>query len=163
MGFPDDEAKLSAGRISNDERLAILVALGETAQLKYDEFVIQGGIARGYNLNVLQGSLQYEPNIDTFDNKYYLEGKDEHWTKVATWFEYGTGLYNQKRAGRYRAGYIKPIIKDYMSFVAKDGKFVITDKVRGVHPILAMEKAIKFVQFNRKHIQRDIRLGIQND
>ena len=162
MSFQNEEAKLNAGNISNSERLVILHELGKIAQGKYDDFIISGGTARGYKLYPLKGSLQYQPNMSSFDNEYWLQGTDDHWTKVAIWFEYGTGLYNQKRAGRYRAGYIKPVIKDYMTFVAKDGKFVKTDRVKGVHPILAMTKAIKYVEFNRKHLQKEIRLRLQN-
>jgi len=162
MAFPDDEAKLKSGPISPAEKEEILTELGKIAQDKYDEYIVQGGMAKGYNLHVLMGSLKFSPDIESFENDYWLEGKDEHWTKIANYFEYGTGLYNQNRAGRYRAGYIKPQVQDYMKFVAKDGKFVMTQRVRGVHGIFAMEKAIKYTQFHRKSLQRAIRLEIQN-
>lgn len=160
--FQDDESRLNSGPIDIAEKLSILEMLGLIAQEKYDEFVVQGGSAKGYSLDVLKGSLKFKVNPVTFDNDYYLEGRNEHWTKVAIYFEYGTGLFNQKRAGKYRAGYIKPVIKEYMAFVAKDGKFVMTDRVKGVHPIFAMTKAIKYIEFNRRNLQREIRLQTQN-
>ena len=137
--------------------------LGEIAKEKYDEFISQGGRAKGYNLEILKGSLQFIPDVSNFENEYYLEGKNEHWTDVANYFEYGTGIYNTKRAGKYRAGYIKPIVKDYMTFVTKDGNFVTTKRVKGVEPIFAMEKTKKFMEFNRKRLQREIRLVLQNE
>ena len=158
--FPDDTAKLKAGRISNEEREIILTELGLVAQAKYDEFVVQGGQAKGYNLYKLQGSLSFRPNIQTFENEYWLEGRDSEWTKIAEYFEYGTGLHNQRRAGKYRAGYIKPKVQKYLQFVAKDGNFVSTKRVAGVKPIFAMTKAVKFVEFNRDRLQRDIRLRL---
>lgn len=163
MAFPDEEAKLSPGRITREEKLEILQQLGEIAQEKYDEYIVQGGMTKGYNLTKLKGSLKFEPDVEAFENEYYLEGEDEQWTKIANYFEYGTGLYNQRRAGKYRAGYIRANVADFMRFKTKDGKWVVTDKVRGVQPIFAMEKAIKYVQFNRKKLQREIRLGLQND
>ena len=161
MVFPDEEAKLKSGRISDDEKEMILIALGEIARAKYDEFIVQGGNAKGYNLAELKGSLQYDTDVREFDNDYYLDGGNEHWTAVANYFEYGTGLYNQRRAGRYRAGYITPQTAEYMKFVTKSGDHVLTKKVKGVHPIFAMEKAIKFIEFNRKRLQRAIRIELQ--
>lgn len=163
MVFPDDEAKLQAGRISYEERAEILYRLGEIAQKKYDEFVIQGGSAKGYNLTPLVGSLQFKMNVEAFENDYWLEQVDEHWTKVAIYFEYGTGLFNTTRAGKYRAGYIKPVVEEYLSFVAKDGKFVKTKRVKGVQPVFAMTKAIKYVEFNRARIQRQVRLDLRQN
>jgi len=162
MPFPDEEAKLSSGRISNAERLAILIRLGELAQQKYDEFVIQGGNSKGYSLGPLTGSLQYVPNIATFENEYYLEGRDEHWTNIAYFFEYGTGLHNVTRASEARA-YIKPTESSYLKFVTKQGKWVTTKQVEGVYPVFAMTKAVKYIEFNRARIQREIRLELQQD
>ena len=158
MAFPDDQAKLKSGRISPDEKLKILNELGKIAQEKYDEYIVAGGNAKGYNLIKLRGSLQFIPIIEEFENQYFLQGKNQKETDIANYFEYGTGLYNTKRAGKYRAGYIRPVSGEYMQFVAKDGKFVTTAQVKGVHPIFAMTKAVKYVTFHRKSFQREIRL-----
>jgi len=160
MPFPDEEAKLKSGRIGMVERLHILETLGKYTQEKYDEYLTQGASTYGYDLEKLKGSLKFVPDIGTFENSYYLQGKDEHWTDIANYFEYGTGLFNSKRAGKYRAGYIRPVIKEYMKFVAKDGRSVITGQVKGVHPIFAMTKAIKYIEFNRGILQRGIRLEL---
>jgi len=158
--FQDEEVRLKSGPIAQEEKLEILNRLGEIAQEKYNENVILGGISKGYDLRKLQDSLQFIPNLYVFENVYYLQGKDQHWTDIAYYFEHGTGLFNVTRAGQYRAGYIKPVIKEYMSFIAKDGKFVNTKKVKGVHPIFAMQKAIKYVEFHRRSLQRHIRVEI---
>ena len=152
------------GPISIDEKSLILDQLGRIAQDKYDEFIVAGGSVHGYDLEKLKGSLQFKQNPETFDNEYWLQGDDDHWTKIAEYFEYGTGLYNTKRAGKYRAGYIKPVVAEYMRFVSmKGGKhWVTTDRVKGVHPIFAMEKSIKYIEFKRANIQRGIRLRLQN-
>jgi len=162
MAFPDEEAKLRPGRISMDEKELILEMLGAIAQDKYDEYIVQGGRAKGYSLGPLQGSLKFTTNPESFENDYHLEGENEHWTNVANYFEYGTGLYNQRRAGKYRAGYIRPTTAEYMKFTLKGGTQMFAKKVKGVHPIFAMEKAVKYVQFNRPMLQRDIRMAIQN-
>ena len=78
---------LRPGRISDDEKFDILMQLGNIARDKYDEFVVEGGNARGYNLVKLQGSLDFEPDIHTFENRYFVRGKDEEWTKIAEYFE----------------------------------------------------------------------------
>ena len=161
MEFPDEEVKLKSGPISDEEKEMILLALGEIAKVKYDEYIVQGGQSKGYSLSALKGCLQYDINIGTFDNAYYLDGGNEHWTAVANYFEYGTGLYNQRRAGKYRAGYIKPETAEYLKFVTKSGDHVLTKKVKGVHPIFAMEKTVKYIQFNRKRLQRQIRFELQ--
>lgn len=162
--FPDEKAKLKAGRISYEEKELILQRLGELAQEKYDEFLMQGASAKGYNLEILKGSLKFDTDVFSFDNVYYLEGSDDNITRFANYFEYGTGLYNTKRAGKYRAGYIKPVDAEYMTFLSnKTGKFVKAKKTKGVEPIFAMEKAKKYVEFNRDVIQRNIRLELQNE
>lgn len=163
MPFPDEEVKLKSGRVSNEEREIILQRLGEIAQEKYDEFIVQGGNAKGYNLEPLKGSLKFETDVNEFDNVYWLENDDPYWTDVAIYFEYGTGIFNQKRAGKYRGGYIKPTTAKYLKFVAKDGNFVMTKRVKGVHPIFAMEKTITYINFNRARLQRKIRQEIYND
>lgn len=161
--------QLPPGRISNYERALILEELGKIAQEKYDEYVVFGGLTLGYNLRALKGSLHFESDIINFENYYYLQGTDEKWTDIANYFEYGTGLYNTKRAGKYRGGYIKPVHGEYMRFISKKtGKFVIIDKVHGVRPVMAMQKAEKYIQFNREKLQREIRirlrlLGLIND
>lgn len=161
--FPDDEARLKSGPIDLSEKQIILETLGEFAQQKYNEFVDRN--SEGYNLSVLKGCLQYEINLDTFDLDYYLEGRDQGLTDIANYFEYGTGLYNSKRAGKYRAGYIKPVHQKYMMFMgtkAFEGDFIKTKRVKGVKPIFAMTKTIAFMKQNRKRFQHTIRERLQN-
>lgn len=163
--IPTESDRIKPGPISDYERALILNKLGKYAQAKYDEFIVSGGDALGYNLMALRGSLQFEIDVDNFENFYYIEGTDKHWTDVALYFEYGTGLYNSKRAGRYHAGYIKPVTADYLRFLTKKSPrhWVTTDRVTGVRPVLAANKAIKLVEFERRKLQREIRLELQND
>ena len=162
--FPDDQAKQEAEELEPDIRAIILQVLGEKAQGKYDDFVVQRGAAKGYDLQKLQGSLQFAPNLEANDNQYWLESWDQHWTDIANYFEYGTGLYNTKRAGKYRAGYIKPVHGEYLriSKRLKYGKGVITDKVAGVKPVFAMTLAIEWTKKNRLRLQKRILREIQN-
>ena len=147
---------LDPGRISNEERAHILEELGILAQIKYDEYVINNG--RGYNLQLLKGSLHFEKNIEDFSNKYWLEGANTELTNIANYFEYGTGIHNTKRAGKYRAGYIKPVTAEYLQFMGKkSGQWVKTDRVKGVKPVFAMTKALAFIEQNRTILQRAIR------
>jgi len=145
--------KLKGEDISKEERLEILFNLGEIVQDKYDEFVIQGQNPSGkkYNLYVLKGFLKFQPDTEAFENYYYLEGTDMHWTKIANYFEYGTGIHNQQFVGRsyttgrfQSKGVIKPLIQQYMTFMTKAGRWVQTDRVEGVYPVAAMSKAIAF-------------------
>ena len=161
MAFQDDTTKLTAGRISNAERAIILDRLGRDAQILYDQFIMHN--EQGYDLRKLKGSLQFEPNIQAFKNRYYLKGKDSKWTKIAYYFEYGTGLFNSKRAGQYHGGYIKPVTREYMHFLCKDGRWRKTKRVAGVHPVFAMTKAEKIIEFNRADLQRQIRMELQNE
>ena len=158
MAFQDDTTKLTAGRISNAERAIILDRLGRDAQLLYDQFIMHN--EQGYDLRKLKGSLQFEPNIQAFKNRYYLKGKDSKWTKIAYYFEYGTGLFNTKKAGK---GYIEPVTREYMRFLCKDRRWHFSKKVEGVHPVFAMTKAEKIIQFNRADLQRQIRMELQNE
>jgi len=155
---------LSSGPISTSEKKDILFMLGRVAQEKYDEFIVQGGRAKGYNLESFKGYLKFKPDPVLFDNDYWLEGPTKDRTEIAEFFEYGTGLYNSLRAGQYRAGYIRPVTKKYMKFKSSaTGNWTVTDKVRGVQPIFAMTKALKFIEFHRIAIQRHIRLDIQKN
>lgn len=159
--YERNKLQLRPGRISIKEKANLLHQLGIVAQELYDYNITRN--EQGYNLHKLQGSLKFAIDPHTMSNHYYLEGKDEKWTNIAYYFEYGTGLYNSKRAGRYRAGYIHPVTEDYMTFLAKDGKWVSTDRVKGVRPILAMNKALRWINHNRKKIFRILRWEYQND
>lgn len=155
MVFPDDEAKLRAGRLSNEERLIILEELGKVAQEKYNDILSSNH--RGYNLSLLQGSLQFRPDIKTFDNDYWIETGSDELNKIASYFEYGTGLFNSKTKSSARK-YITPVTSEYMRFIAKDGNLVFAKQTRGVKPIFMMTKAVQHVAFNRPYIQRQIRI-----
>lgn len=150
---------LPAGRISYEERQMILEELGNIAKEKYDEYIVQGGKVLGYDLKKLEGFLQFEADVFNFQNIYYLEGDDDKWTDIAYYFEYGTGLHNTNRAGKYRAGYIKPVHGDYMMFLSKKfGRWVKTDRIQGVRPVFALLKTIKFIEnYNKKEIRKYLR------
>ena len=159
--FPDERAKLRAGRISNAEREDILTVLGVMAQGKYSELVVSNGSAKGQDLSRMKDALQFKPNVPAFENLYWLEGDTEHWTNVINYFEYGTGLYNTRTKGERKP--IRPVEEEYMKFIAKDGKFVRTKKVKGVHAVHALEATKAWMRDNRSRLQRQIRLEFQNE
>jgi len=141
----------------------ILTELGEIARAKYDEFVSQNRWQ--YDLSILRGSLQYEMDFQTFDNHYYLEGRDMHWTKIAKYFEYGTGLRNVLSVGRsYTTGRFQKkadIVPLYakalkLKIKDKDGKQVMAKYVKGVKPVLAMTDTIAYMEKNRHRLQMKI-------
>jgi len=154
--FPNDKAKLRAGRLAYFERYAILDELGKEAQRRYDRILTMN--PRGYNLGFLRGSLKYTPNMFTFDNEYSIEAQNLELTKIAYYFEYGTGLYNTRRRSANRQR-ITPVMKDALSFVS-NGKRVFAKEVKGVKPVYMMFKATKSVEHDRLHLQRKIRLRL---
>ena len=139
-------------------RKTILNALGEIAQAKYDELVSYNHY--GYNLLKLKGSLKYKSNIELFHNEYYLEGVNDEWTRIAKYFEYGTGLYNTKRSGRYRAGYIKPTkAHKYLAFMGTKkfaGQLILAKRVKGVRPVFAMLNTLAFMRKRKNELQLKI-------
>jgi len=166
--FQDDQAKLKAGRISYADRLQILTALGIMAQEKY-KYNLKNN-HQGYNLTLLKNALQFEPNVDTFENHYYLETGSEKLNAIANYFEYGTGLNNTGKKAQGRR-YIKSTTPGkYMKFEGTnlfEGTTVFTKKVRGVRPVFAMTKVIRDMTLNRVTYQRDLRrqygIGVQEN
>jgi len=165
--FQDDDAKLRRGRISFIDRAFILNALGDIVKEKYQYFLKNNH--QGYRLNLIYNALQVEPDLNNFENKYYLDAGSEELTNIANYFEYGTGLNNSLKKSKGRR-YIKPKNNKFMKFSGSneyEGKTVFAKAVRGVRPIFAMTKAVKDVQLRRKDYQRKIRiyygLGIVSD
>jgi len=149
---------MSAGRLSDEERQHVLEYMGEIAQDKYDEYVVEGGNSKGYNLSSLQGSLQFIPDVKAFENDYYLEGDDHKKTEIAYYFEYGTGMFNLKNPSPIRASK-----QDFMKWKSKSGFWRRAKEVKGVYPILAMTKAVLYVKDYKKKNLGAIRGMIRNE
>ena len=147
--------QLRAGRISNDERYIILNELGKIASKKYNEYLLEN--AGSYNLQRLRNSLQWEPDIKEFDNKYWIDAGSEEMNKIANYFEYGTGIFNTstKRGAKQ---YILPKQGPYM--IWKDHtsqKMIFAKRTKGVRPVLMMTKAVAYIRHNRDVLIRRIR------
>ena len=151
--------KLRPGRLSNDERLALLIEIGIYAQKKYKEYVNKN--KQGYNLDTIQDGLQFSPDVDAFENEYFIDNGKEYKNKIAAYFENGTGLWNVKYKLTARKR-IRAIRFKVMKFrkVWKGIRFA--HSVKGVRPIYMLRRTLKSIQFNRAKLQRDMRfkLGI---
>jgi len=146
---------MKAGRISNIERKAILLELGKKVQEQYNMIVKNN--TQNYKLDILEDSLQFEPDIQNFNNIFWIDTGDAELTKIAYYFEYGTGLYNEQIRFARNRSYIYPVNSRMFKFRKPWHGISFMDKVAGVHPVAMMAKAIKIIDQNRNYIQRDIR------
>jgi hypothetical protein len=146
---------IKSGRISNKERFAILLELGRMAQEIYDHIVTSN--PRGYRLSMLEGSLKFQPNIETFNNVYWIDTGDEKLNDIAYYFEYGTGLYNTKVRFLRNRDYIRPVNRTLMIFRKPWHGILAMRKVKGVMPVSMMTKAVKTIDNERDYLQREIR------
>jgi hypothetical protein len=140
-----------------DNRYHILMALGKEAQKRYNKNMLEG--AGNYNLSKLQNTLKFIPNLQTFENEYYLEGDSEEQTRIAYYFEYGTGLFNT----RSRKKYITPINFEHMKWKdKKSGKMIFAKRTKGVRPVFAMTKAVLSIKYDLDYLLPKIekKLGI---
>ena len=148
---------LRAGRLSNEERLTILIELGEIAREKYNKNLFFG--AGSYNLGILKDSLQYAPNTEEFENYYWVDAGSERLNEISNFFEYGTGLFNTKRKGKSRP--IKSKSGKVMKFKSsKTGKMVFAKQVKGVKPVFMFTKTMRTMEFDRQYLQRQIRVKL---
>jgi len=149
---------LRAGRISNVERLSILTALGKYAQKRYNEYVTNNRY--GYNLKLLKGALQFVPDVDAFENEYFVDTGSRKLNSIAAYFENGTGLYNTKykHTGRAR---IEPGTGKMLLYFRKPWHGIkAMASVRGVRPVFMLKRTMKSIEFNRAVLQRQIRINL---
>jgi hypothetical protein len=156
--------KLRPGRISYDERLMILYKLGQIAQEKYNDYLTMGSNAtRSYHLQKLRNSLQFAPDPKGFDNIYWIDTGNEELTKVAYYFEYGTGIWNTETRKSARS-HITAKSGGYMIWKDKKSQqLVFAKRTQGVHPVFMMTKAVNYIRNNRKLLIRRIRLQLGYD
>lgn len=150
--------KLRAGRLAFDERYLILMEIGRYAQNRYKEYVTQNKY--GYDLSLLKDALQFEPDIENFENVYYINTGNDELDMMAKYFENGTGLYNTK----YRKGDRKKITSltkgKRMRFRKPWHGMKGAYSVAGVKPIYMMRRTLKSIEFNRPYLQREIRIRL---
>lgn len=135
--------------LPDDVKLAVLERMGRLAQSKYNQNLFFGG--KGYNLRFLMDTLYYAPDLEAFDNEYWVDTGTEEGNKIADYFEYGTGLYNTK--GRKKM--IRPKRDDKMKFEGTKkfkGQFIFTKEVKGVKPVFMMTRAVNSVRHERNKI-----------
>jgi len=137
---------MKRGRIAYYEREVILDEIGQEAENRYIYNLRQSG----YKTEQFDTAFHWEPDVDLFDNSYFLDTGDQHLNKVLQYLEYGTGLYGPK--GRI----IKPVAKKMMKFNI-DGQTIFTRRVKGIKPMFAFTKAIESVRNERVGLQRQIR------
>jgi len=150
--------RLRAGRIANFDRLRILEALGEIAKKKFDRLLSDNH--QGYDLDYLQGSLKYEPNVDNFENFYYTDTGNEEDDRILDYFEYGTGMYNTKTRVAARKSITSKTPGKAMRFRKPYKGQTGAMSVKGVRPIFMFRKTIKSMEFNRPYLQKQIRLSM---
>ena len=144
---------IRSGRLSNDERLFILQMLGEEARRRYDRNLITGG--HQYNLKILKGSLQFAPDVEAFQNVYWIDTGSRKLNEIANYFEYGTGMYNTQRRGQAIKSKTKGGVLKFRK--AWHGiKFATS--VSGVKPVFMKARAEKSIENERNSLQREIRL-----
>ncbi len=148
---------LRAGRLTDMERLMILNALGDYARKKYADYVT--GNSQGYNLRLIKNGLKFVPDIAAFENDYYIDNGNKKQDDIAAYFENGTGIFNVKyrRSNRDR---IKPLHSKMLRFRKKWKGISGAASVAGVRPIYMLRRTLKSIEFNRMHLQRQIRMRL---
>lgn len=146
-----------SGRLANTEREMILDAIGNKAREKFNDILDSNN--HSYNLGLFKNILYWEKDINEFKNIYYMKGETEEITKLAYYFEYGTGLYNTKlrTSGRDR---IYPKIADRFVFRKPWKGIKGARSVSGVRPIFMMTKSVKYVEQNQDILLREIRIEL---
>ena len=134
------------GRIGFVEREIILDEIGREAEERFKYNLRQSG----YKWRHFDQAFHWAPNVETFDNDYWLDAGDDHLNKVLQWLEYGTGLFGPK------GQMILPKTRRYMKF-RKKGNIIFARKVKGIKPMFAFTKAIESVRNERVGLQKQIR------
>jgi len=149
--------KLRPGRLSNVERLKILNVLGKKAQKRYNELLSTN--TYGYNLENLRDSLQFQPNVEIFENDYWVDAGSEELNRIADYFENGTGLFNTQYKHSDRSA-IVPLRAKVLKFrkIWKGRRFA--SSVRGVRAIHMFLRTVKSMEFNREYNQRQARYAL---
>lgn len=134
----------------DDMKLHILNEIGKLAQGRFNQNLFFGG--KGYNLRLFMNTLKFEPNLDTFENEYWIDTGDAELTKKAYYFEYGTGMHNSKGPKRM----IKSRSIGKMKFKGTKkfkGQIIYADEVKGVKPVFMMTRAVESVRNERNILE----------
>lgn len=149
--------RLRAGRLAYEERFIILQKLGEYAQKQYARYVESN--SQGYDLSLIKDGLQFEPDIYAFENLYWVDNRDSKLDEIAVYFENGTGIFNTKHRKSDRRK-ISLRGSDKLMVFRKPWKGVKAAwAVKGVRPIFMFRRTLKSIEFNRAHLQRQIRFS----
>ena len=126
---------MNAGRLSNDERLIILNELGLEVQSRFNKNIKYN--PHGYNLKLLLNSLHFAPDVNNFENYYWVDTGHDKLNELANYFEHGTGVHNTQ----FRRGPIVPIHADILWFRKEWMGIKAATMVQGVQPVF-MKKNI---------------------
>ena len=145
--------------LTYEQKYAVLMELGNMAQKNFNKNIFFG--SGSYDLSVLKNALHFSPNVDAFENTYYIDGTQSI-RNIALWFEYGTGLHATAKTP-------KPITTKnkshpYMRFEPKSGRsksggkqytgaVVFTTHTQGVKPIFMFKRTIKWLEQNRPYLE----------
>ena len=153
-----EDQKIRAGRLAYNERAIILDELGRETQRRYNDNILWR--AGGYNLQKLKNSLQFQSDIYSNQNTYWIDTGNEELNRIADYFEYGTGIHNTKsRPGATSTDYIRPKKKEFMKWRSKiTNKMIFAKQTQGVRPVFMMTTAISSVEHDKDSLQRQIRL-----
>ena len=143
------------GRLANSEREIILNAIGEEAERRYQENLVQTGYKGLYKF---MDAFNFEPDIQAFDNNYWLDTGDTETTRILTYLEYGTGLYgpNQKPIQSSKISE-KTGVNTLLKFKYR-GVQLYKMTVKGIKPGFMFTKAIESVRNERNMLMRNVRL-----
>jgi len=142
--------------MSEQEAYYINQLLGDLAIEKYNEFVDDGIRNLNYRLQFMLNALTYDLKPYPQNNNYYLKARNEKWTKIAYYFEYG--VFNEEikpktaQALLLVKGGAKPFKTPYFRAsdkkrawrreIAKPDKMIFSKSVKAFQAIFPMTKAL---------------------
>ncbi len=146
---------LRSGRLSCEERNIILDELGKIAIARFNRNLFFGGLGK-YALGKFKNALKYAPDIQEFENAYWVDTGKDKLNEIFDYFEYGTGLYNTRFAKKL----ITAKKGKVMAWKGKGGNWQFAKSQRGVKPVFAFKRTVMSMDHDRKHLQRKIRLRL---
>ena len=148
---------VKSGRISNQARAIILDELGKIAERRYKTNLRNAGIKGYMHFNY---AFNYAPDIDAFDNEYWIDTGNDHLNRILKFLEYGTGLYGPNKtpisSKKISAKTGNPLL---LKFKYK-GRQLFKASVKGIKPAFMFTKAVESVRHERARLQRAIRVRL---
>lgn len=144
------------GRLSNIERLMILEKIGEEAEKRYRQNLVN----TGYKGRWFKNAFHYEPDIYAFDNYYELDTGNQELNQILKYLEYGTGLYGSKRRMIQSKRISEKTGNKLLLKFKYEGQWFFKRKVKGIKPGFMFTKAIESVRNEFNQLMRRFRLEL---